>query len=100
MKKSEEKAPSKKSKKKKELQAILEMREPPALTADRVASTLEIDVTRAQYLLRELTINGKIDKFGKGKSAIYKHKELESEGKVNGLLNAVDSMKVFLKVSS
>jgi len=75
---SEEKAPSKKSKKKKELEAILEMREPPALTADRVASTIDIDVTRAQYLLRELTINGKIYKFGKGKNAIYKHKNLKS----------------------
>ena len=75
---SEEKAPSKKSKKKKELEAILEMREPPALTAERVASSLEIDVTRAQYLLRELTINGKIDKFGKGMKAIYKHKELKN----------------------
>tara|TARA_R110000772_G_scaffold79798_1_gene170595 strand:+ start:2956 stop:3915 length:960 start_codon:yes stop_codon:yes gene_type:complete len=75
---SEEKAPSKKSKKKKELEAILEMREPPTINADRVASSLDIDITRAQYLLRELTINGKIDKFGKGIKAIYKHKELKN----------------------
>ena len=76
--KSEEKAPSKKSKKKKELEAILEMREPPTINADRVASSLDIDITRAQYLLRELTINGKVDKFGKGIKAIYKHKELKN----------------------
>ncbi len=75
---SEKKAPSKKSKKKMELEAILEMREPPILNADRVASDLGIEVSRAQYLLRELTINKKIDKFGRGIDAIYKHKELKN----------------------
>jgi hypothetical protein len=54
------------------------MREPPTINADRVASSLDIDITRAQYLLRELTINGKVDKFGKGIKAIYKHKELKN----------------------
>ena len=75
---SENKAPSKKSKKKMELEAILEMREPPILDADRVASDLGIEVSRAQYLLRELTINGKINKFGRGITAIYKHKNIKS----------------------
>ena len=76
---SENKAPSKKSKKSKkkmELEAILEMREPPILDADRVASELGIEVSRAQYLLRELTVNGKINKFGRGITAIYKHKKI------------------------
>ena len=76
---SEKKAPSKKSKKKMELEAILEMREPPILDADRVASDLGIEVSRAQYLLRELTINGKINKFGRGITAIYKHKNIKSD---------------------
>lgn len=101
---SNEKAPSKKTKKRQELDAILNMEEPPILNATRVANALDIDVTRAQYLLRELTVNGKIDKYGKGKDAIYKHKEVynsfDNGGNVNGFLNAADSKKLFLKVAS
>ena len=97
---SEKKAPSKKSKKAKELDAILNMKEPPLMNADRVAADLSIDVSRAQYLLRELTVNGKIKKFGRGRDAIYKHLEDDNGGDVNGLLNAADSMKLFEKVAS
>jgi predicted transcriptional regulator/GTPase SAR1 family protein len=97
---SENKAPSKKGRKAKDLEAILNITEPPHLTADRVMTELGVEYNRAYNLLRELVLNGKIDKFGKGKSAIYKHKNLNNGGNVNGLLNAADSMKLFLKVAS
>jgi len=97
---SENKAPSKKGRKAKDLEAILNITEPPHLTADRVMTELGVEYNRAYNLLRELVLNGKIDKFGKGKSAIYKHKNLDNGGNVNGLLNAADSMKLFLKVAS
>ena len=97
---SENKAPSKKGRKAKDLEAILNITEPPHLTADRVMTELGVEYNRAYNLLRELVLDGKIDKFGKGKSAIYKHKNLDNGGNVNGLLNAADSMKLFLKVAS
>lgn len=69
---SENKAPSKKSKKKEELKKILDMKEPPLINCDRVMGTLGIDYMRASYLLRDLVNNSKMVKYGKGKSAIYK----------------------------
>lgn len=97
---SDNKAPNKKTRKGQELDAILNMQEPPLLDASRVANNLNIDITRAQYLLRELTVNGKIKKFGRGKDAIYKHMEDGNGGNVNGLLNAADSKKLFEKVAN
>ena len=97
---SEKKAPSKKGRKAKDLEAILNITEPPHLTADRVMTELGVEYNRAYNLLRELVLDGKIDKYGKGKSAIYKHKNLDNGGNVNGLLNAADSMKLFLKVAN
>ena len=69
---SETKAKSKKSKKKEELEKILDMKEPPLIDCERVMNTLDIDYMRASYLLRDLVNNGKMAKYGKGKSAIYK----------------------------
>lgn len=97
---SDKKAPSKKSRKSKDLEAIMKITEPPHLTADRVMSELDVNYNRAYNLLRELVLSGKMDKFGKGKSAIYKHKNANSEGSINGFLNKEDSMKLFLKVAS
>ena len=69
---SETKAKSKKSKKKEELEKILDMKEPPLIDCERVMNTLDIDYMRASYLLRDLVNNGKMAKYGKGKTAIYK----------------------------
>ena len=98
--KDENKAPSKKTKKRKELDAILNMKEPPTLDCFRVAKALDIDVTRAQYLLRELTVNGKLEKFGKGKDSVYKHINNDTSEPVVGFLNAEQSKNLFLKVAS
>ena len=68
----ETKAKSKKSKKKDELETILNMIEPPLINCDRVMGTLGIDYMRASYLLRDLVNNSKMMKYGKGKDAIYK----------------------------
>ena len=68
----DKKAPSKKNKKQKELDIILEMKEPPHINVDRVMESLEIDYMRANYLLRDLVNNNKLVKFGRGKSAVYK----------------------------
>ena len=100
---SENKAPGKKNTKKaKELDAILKMDN--TLNADNVAKRLDIDVTRAQYLLRELTVNGKLEKRGRGRDALYNHKapynSFDNGESVVGFLNAEDSKNLFLKVAS
>ena len=99
---SENKAPGKKkTKKSKELDEISKMNG--TIDADIVAKKLDIDVTRAQYLLRELVVNGKLDKNGKGRSATYQVKGLYNtfnDGSMNGFLNAEDSRKLFEKVAS
>ena len=99
---SENKAPGKKkTKKAKELDEISKM--DGVIDADIVARKLDIDVTRAQYLLRELVVNGKLDKNGKGRSATYRVKGLYNtfnDGSMNGFLNAEDSRKLFEKVAS
>lgn len=68
----ENKAKGKKGKKKQELEAIMSMKEPPHITADRVMKTLNVEYMRANYLLADLVNNNKLAKFGKGKKAIYK----------------------------
>lgn len=68
----ENKAKSKKSKKAEELEKIMQMKEPPHITPDRVMKTLDVEYMRANYLLADLVNNNKLAKFGKGKKAIYK----------------------------
>ncbi len=68
----ENKAPSKKSRKKAEQEKIMNMKEPPHITADRVMKELDIDYNRASFVLRDLVNNDKLVKFGRGKTAIYK----------------------------
>ena len=68
----EKKAKSKKSKKAEELEKIMQMKEPPNITPDRVMKTLDVEYMRANYLLADLVNNNKLVKFGKGKKAIYK----------------------------
>ena len=68
----ENKAKSKKSKKAEELEKIMQMKEPPHITPDRVMKTLDVEYVRANYLLADLVNNNKLAKFGKGKKAIYK----------------------------
>jgi len=69
---SENKAPSKKSRKKAEQEKIMDMKEPPHITTGRVMKELDIDYNRASFVLRDLVNNDKLIKFGRGKSAIYK----------------------------
>ena len=70
---SEQKAKSKKTRKAEEIEKVLSIKEPPVITAQRVMKELDIDYMRAYNLLRELTLNGKLVKFGKGQDATYKH---------------------------
>lgn len=65
---------SKKSRKAEEQAKVLLMKEPPHITLDRVMKELSIDYQRASYILRDLTVNNKLMKFGRGKNAIYKLK--------------------------
>jgi predicted transcriptional regulator len=67
------KAPSKKKRKQVELEAILAMKEPPHISIDRVMKKLDCDYNTAYSRLRELVLNNKLEKFGKGKKSIYKH---------------------------
>ena len=70
---SESKAPSKKNRKKDEENKIMAIKEPPHLTAQVVMEALDVDYQRAYNRLRDLVLNGKLIKFGKGQNAIYKH---------------------------
>jgi len=63
------KAPSKKARKKDDMEMITEMSK---ITLPTVSKKLDDDVQRAQYLLRELTILGKLTKSGRGRTAIWK----------------------------
>jgi predicted ATP-dependent serine protease len=89
----ETKAPSKKNRKKQELAKIMTVEG--STTAQEVMKLLNVEYNRAYNLLRELVMNGKMEKEGKGQSATY----AKPSGSVNGLLNAADSMKLFLKVA-
>ena len=63
------KAPSKKARKKDDMEMITKMSK---ITLPTVSKKLDDNVQRAQYLLRELTIVGKLSKTGRGKTAIWK----------------------------
>jgi len=70
----DKKAPGKKGKAKNaEFDKIMALTEPPHLTADRVMELLDCDYNRAYNRLRELVMNNKMVKMGKGRDAIYKH---------------------------
>ena len=69
---SETKAPSKKTRKQDEINAIMSLKEPPHITTDRVMEEVNIDYNRASFLLRDLVNNNRLAKFGKGKTAIFK----------------------------
>ncbi len=51
--------------------------------------------------LRELTVNGKLEKRGRGRDALYNNNSSYDNGEpVVGFLNAEDSKNLFLKVAS
>ena len=60
----------------KQLQQIMEMREPPHITVERVCSELNIDAQRGKYLLWLLTSENKLVKFGRGSECVWKHAEV------------------------
>lgn len=64
------KAPSKKARKKEDMAVITKMTG--KITLPTVSKKLDDNVQRAQYLLRELTILGKLTKTGRGETAIWK----------------------------
>lgn len=55
-----------------QMQMIMEMKEPPHITVQRVCSTLNIDAQRASYLLWLLVKEGKLEKYGRGNDAVWK----------------------------
>jgi len=67
------KSKSKSAKKDQELVEIMQINEPPGLDVSRVCSDLNIDATRANYLLRNLCQQGKLVKYGRGTTASWKH---------------------------
>jgi len=66
-------AKPKAARKDEELDAIRTMKEPPGITVQRVCKELKVDATRAGYLLRALTSEGALAKYGRGDTAIWKH---------------------------
>lgn len=70
---------SKKSnQKQQDFNTILTMIEPPAITIQRVMEELDCDYMHAYNRLAELTRNGDLTKFGKGKDSIYKVTKLNN----------------------
>lgn len=67
------KAVSKAQRRKSELKKVLEMKEPPGITKERVIKELNVTSSQAYLILKELTDSGKLVKFGRGESAIFKH---------------------------
>lgn len=65
--------------KQREFNKILAMLEPPAITVQRVMDDLECDYMHAYNRLAELSRNGDLIKFGKGKDAIYKVTKVEEQ---------------------
>lgn len=55
-----------------QMKSILEMKEPPHITIERVCNVLDIDAQRAAYLLWLLVKEGKLEKFGRGDNAVWK----------------------------
>lgn len=65
--------------KQREFDTILTMIEPPAITIPRVMEELDCDYMHAYNRLAELTRNGDLTKFGKGKDSIYKVTKVEND---------------------
>lgn len=66
------KAKSKNARQKEQLDQILDINEPPHITKDVVIKTLNVTSSQAYLLLKELIDTGKLKKYGRGSSAIYK----------------------------
>lgn len=56
-----------------QIQMIMEMREPPHITVERVCDELDCDAQRAKYLLWLLVSENKLVKFGRGADCVWKH---------------------------
>lgn len=67
------KAVSKTQRRKAELKRVLEMKEPPGITKQRVIKELGVTASQAYLILKELTDSGKLVKFGRGENAVFKH---------------------------
>lgn len=61
-------------------QSIMEMKEPPEITMQRVCEELDVDGQRARWLLGALTDAGRLEKFGRGKDATWKKIIKDVEG--------------------
>lgn len=55
-----------------QMQAILDIKDPPHINVERVCNELDIDAQRATYLLWLLVKEGKLEKYGRGNDAIWK----------------------------
>ena len=55
-----------------QMQAIMNMTEPPHITVQRVCNELNIDAQRATYLLWLLVKEGKLEKYGRADNAVWK----------------------------
>lgn len=68
----EEKAPNKAQRLKKNIDGVLNMKEPPYITKKRVMKELNLTSSQTYNLLKEMCDMDKIKKFGRGDKAIYK----------------------------
>lgn len=66
------KAVSKSQRRKTELKQVLEMKEPPGITKERVIKELGVTSSQAYLILKELTDSGKLVKYGRGANSIWK----------------------------
>jgi predicted ATP-dependent serine protease len=64
---------SKASRRKSELKKVLEMKEPPGITKERIINELNVTSSQAYLILKELTDSKQLIKYGRGANAIFKH---------------------------
>jgi predicted ATP-dependent serine protease len=65
--------PSKKARKSDIASKILDMKEPPHITKERIIKELNLTSSQVYFALKELTDSGKLVKHGRGQDACWKH---------------------------
>lgn len=72
-------------------QEIIDMIEPPLITVERVMSELGISYATANNLLRELVMERKLVKFGRGGESVWKNANVDKKSFLTSLIASVES---------
>lgn len=88
-----ESKPSEKRKRKSKMTEALKrielMTEPPHITIERVMSTLDCNSLQAGYYLRELCLQNKLVKIGRGNKAVWKFKKVVDKSNMSAIIKTL-----------